>query len=191
MGAAGFLLVLVVEKFAEPASRKDHRPRPRHHHDARRPCDLGGRLAAILLALHLLGLSFWMGALLPLRTMSRDPAAYGGLPALAGLAGAFGRIAGWLVPMLVVAGLAYAAILLGSASAVLTTSYGNLLLVKVGIVGVLLALAARNRWRLVPAIGDGKPAAADRLARSIAWEILAVFGILAATSLMTTSVVPG
>ena len=195
MGAAGFLLILVVEKFAND---------PLHPARITGPglvilsmmlaghVNMGGRLAAILLALHLLGLSFWMGALLPLRTMSRDPAAYGGLPALAGLAGAFGRIAGWLVPMLVVAGLAYAAILLGSASAVLTTSYGNLLLVKVGIVGVLLALAARNRWRLVPAIGDGKPAAADRLAQSIAWEILAVFGILAATSLMTTSVtLPG
>lgn len=195
MGAAGFLLILLVQQFARD---------PLHPARITGPglvilsmmlaghVTMGGRLAAILLALHLAGLAFWVGALLPLRAMSRDPAPYGGLPALAGLAGAFGRIAGWLVPMLIVAGLAYAAILLGSASAVLTTSYGNLLLAKIGFVGGLLMLAAHNRWRLVPEIAEGKPDAAGRLARSIGWEILAVFGILLATSLMTTSVtLPG
>lgn len=148
----------------------------------------GGAVTAALLVVHLAGLGFWMGALLPLRAMSRAPEQHGGLPVLADTAEAFGRLAGWGVALLVAAGGIYAAQLLGSFSALLTTAYGNLLLVKIGLVGGLLALAALNRWRLVPAIRDGLDGAADRLAASIAWEMLAVLGILAATGLMTSTV---
>ena len=152
----------------------------------------GGPLTAVLLAVHLAGLGFWMGALLPLRAMSLDPEGHGGMQVLAGTAEAFGRLAGWIVAMLVIAGTAYAALLLGSINALLTTSYGNLLLVKIALVSGLLALAALNRWRLVPGIRQGQDGAADRLAASIGMESLAVLGILFATALMTTSVsLPG
>lgn len=148
----------------------------------------GGVVTAALLAVHLAALGFWMGALLPLRAMSRHPEVHGGLQGLADVAEAFGRIAGWFVAVLVVAGVAYAALLLGSVSALLTTSYGNLLLVKVAFVSGLLGFAALNRWRLVPDIQEGRDRAADRLATSIGWEALVVLGILFATALMTSSV---
>ena len=195
MAVAGFMLVLVAERLTTD---------PLHPVRITGPglvilslmlaghVTVGGKLAGMMLAVHLLGLGFWMGALLPLRAMSRNPDNYGGTPALADAAEAFGTIAGWLVPVLIAAGAAYAAILLGSFSALPATPYGNVLLVKAGLVGCLLGLAALNRWRLVPAIRAGKTGAAGRLASSIGWEVLVVLGILAATSLMTTSVsLPG
>lgn len=195
MGTAGFLLILVVEKFASD---------PLHPARITGPglvvlsmmlaghATTGGPLTAVLLAVHLAGLGFWMGALLPLRAMSLNPEGHGGMQALAGTAEAFGRLAGWIVAILVIAGTAYAALLLGSVNALLTTSYGNLLLVKIAFVSGLLALAALNRWRLVPGIRQGQDGAADRLAASIGMESLAVLGILIATALMTTSVsLPG
>lgn len=188
---AGFLLVLAVERC---------RLRPQNPARLAGPvlvvisltlsghATTGGAATAALLAVHLAGLGFWMGALLPLRAMSLDPQVHGGLQVLADAAAAFGRMAGWIIAMLVVAGVTYAALLLGSFSALLTTSYGNLLLVKIVLVGTLLALAAHNRWRLVPDIHEGRDGAARRLASSIGWETLAVLGILVATALMTSSV---
>ncbi len=57
--------------------------------------------------------------------------------------------------------------LIGRVSAFFTTAYGAMALVKLLIFSVLLALAARNRNRLTPAL----PASRAALGRAIAWEI--------------------
>ena len=148
----------------------------------------GGIQAGILLAVHLGGLGFWLGALLPLRAMCRDPERFGGQLVLADLAEMFGRRAIWLVPVLLIAGTLYAALLVGSVAALVTTSYGQVLMVKVGLVSGLLGLAALNRFRLVPALRGGDAAALLRLRRSIDCELAGVAMVFLATSLMTTSV---
>ena len=148
----------------------------------------GGIQAGILLAVHLGGLGFWLGALLPLRAMCRDPERFGGQLALADLAEMFGRRAIWLVPVLLIAGTLYAALLVGSVAALVTTSYGQVLMVKVGLVSGLLGLAALNKFHLVPALRGGDAAALLRLRRSIDCELAGVAMVLLATSLMTTSV---
>ena len=147
----------------------------------------GGLQAGILLAVHLAGLGFWLGALLPLRAMCRDPQRFGGQAALADLADVFGRRAIWIVPVLLIAGTLYAVMLVGSFAALATTPYGQVLMVKVGLVSGLLGLAALNKFRLVPALRSGEAAAPSRLRRSIDWELAGVAAVLLATSLMTTS----
>lgn len=191
MGLAGFLLILFGEWFVQD---------PVHPARITGPgivilslalsghATTGSLLTAGLLVVHLAGLGFWMGGLLPLRAMSRAPGQYGGLPALAGTAEAFGKLAGWSVALLVAAGGVYAAQLLGSFTALLTTAYGNLLLMKIGLVGGLLGLAAYNRWRLTPRLQAGNHDAARRLGHLISLELLAVLAILVVTGLMTTSV---
>ena len=191
MAAAGFLLILLAELVV-----KD----PAHPLRISGPglailsmllaghVTTGGIQAGILLAVHLGGLGFWLGALLPLRAMCRDPERFGGQLALANLAEMFGRRAIWLVPVLLIAGTLYAALLVGSVAALVTTSYGQVLMVKVGLVSGLLGLAALNRFRLVPALRGGDAAALLRLRRSIDCELAGVAMVLLATSLMTTSV---
>ena len=190
MAAAGFLLILVVELAVKDPSHPLRITGPgivilsmllAGH------VTTGGLQAGILLAVHLAGLGFWLGALLPLRAMCRDPQKFGGQAALADLADVFGRRAIWIVPVLLIAGTLYAVMLVGSFAALATTPYGQVLMVKVGLVSGLLGLAALNKLLLVPALRSGEAAAHSRLRRSIDWELAGVAAVLLATSLMTTS----
>ena len=147
----------------------------------------GGMRTGILLAVHLAGIGFWLGALLPLRAMCSDPKKFGGQMALAELADLFGRWAIWIVPVLLIAGTLYAVMLVGSVEALVATTYGQVLMVKVGLVSGLLSLAALNKFRLAPALRDNQASALLRLRRSIDWELAGVAAVLLATSLMTTS----
>ena len=190
MAAAGFLLILLVELAVKDPSHPLRITGPglavlsmllAGH------VTTGGIQAGILLAVHLAGLGFWLGALLPLRAMCRDPERFGGQAALADLADLFGRRAIWIVPVLLIASTLYAVMLVGSVAALVAMPYGQVLMVKVGLVGGLLGLAALNKFRLTPALRDGEAAAALRLRRSIDWELFVVAAVLLATSLMTTS----
>jgi putative copper export protein len=85
----------------------------------------------------------------------------------------FSRIATRLVPMIFVAGLTLAIVLLDSFAA-LATPYGWMILGKVSGFALLLGLASFNRWRLLPQIRSGQ-AAAGQAFRSIAaieWFII-------------------
>ncbi len=136
-----------------------------------------------LLTVHLLGISYWVGALMPLRA-----AAAGGLPLAetAELAERFGRLAAWIVGALVVAGVLVAWALLGTPLALVTSAYGRLLGLKLLVVGALLALAAGNKLRLTPAMRRGDVAAGKKLVRSINFEMALVLVILGATAALTT-----
>ncbi len=146
-----------------------------------------GAITGVLLALHLGGVAFWLGALLPLRQMCGAAGDADSAMVLADVADRFGRIAQNVVAVLVVVGIAYAAILLGSVTALLTTGYGAALLVKILLVAGLLGLAARNRFQIVPALQEGDLAAAMRLRRTINHEILVALAILVMSSLLTSS----
>ena len=190
MAAAGFVLILLAE-----LALKD----PAHPLRITGPglvilslllaghVTTGGMLTGILLAVHLAGIGFWLGALLPLRAMCSDPKKFGGQMALAELADLFGWWAIWIVPVLLIAGTIYAVILVGSVEALVATPYGQVLMVKVGLVSGLLGLAALNKFRFVPALRDKQASALLRFRRSIDWELAGVAAVLLATSLMTTS----
>ena len=138
---------------------------------------------AMLLVLHLLAAAFWVGALLPLHRAARTPAG-GDLLHYFGNAAAFG------VAVLIIAGVALAWLLAGSAAALWGTAYGAALLAKVGLFSALLGLAALNKVWLVPAFRVDSPSATTALRRSISIEMLAVVLILLATATLTTVTTP-
>ena len=140
-------------------------------------------LLASLLTLHLLAAAFWIGALLPLRHAV-------GQPEGARLLHRFGHVASLTVALLVVVGLIFAWLMTGSFSNLLSTAYGKTLLAKLGVVSGLMALAALNKWRFVPALASGTPAAVPHLRRSIQIEAIAVLLILMATATLTSITTP-
>lgn len=140
-------------------------------------------LLASLLTLHLLAAAFWIGALLPLRHAV-------GQPEGARLLHRFGNVASLTVALLVVVGLIFAWLMTGSFSNLLSTAYGWTLLAKLGVVSGLMALAALNKWRFVPALASGTPAAVPHLRCSIQIEAIAVLLILLATATLTSITTP-
>ena len=138
---------------------------------------------AALLVLHLLAVAWWIGALPPLRRAADRPDG-------AALLHGFGTIATGIVGLLVVAGVTFAWLVSGSPAALIGSAYGSTLLAKVALVSGLLALAAANKLRLVPALAEGRGGAAASLRRSIAWEMAVVALVLLATAALTTITTP-
>ncbi|HRQ64242.1 MAG TPA: CopD family protein [Xanthomonadaceae bacterium] len=144
-------------------------------------------LLAGLLMLHLLAVAFWLAALAPLfRLAGRADA-----PAhVARILARFGRIGAAFVPVLLLAGVIVAWLLVGDWTTLVRTAYGQVLLGKVTLVGTLLLLAALNKWRLVPAMARGDPRAGPALRRSIVAEALLMSIILLITAALTTTTSP-
>lgn len=135
----------------------------------------------VLLVVHLLIVAFWFGALLPLYVVSVLETSAG----TAKIVDLFSSVASWLVPGILLAGLALTAFLVPSLS-VFGQPYGELLIAKfVGFV-LLMGLAALNKWRLGPAIARGESPALPAFRRSVATEYVLIFGVLTATAIMTT-----
>jgi putative copper resistance protein D len=144
---------------------------------------VGGVLTQSLLMVHLLGIAFWLGALLPFRGICLQP----DISNLGGLAHRFGVLAMRYVGLLLSAGLGYAYLLLGDITLIFTTLYGNVLLTKIVLVGVLLSLAALNKFKLVPSLEIKPSQAVRRFQSSVQFEIALALVILTASSLLTTS----
>jgi copper transport protein len=83
-----------------------------------------------------------------------------------------------VVGVVALTGLLLAVIQLGSVEALISTSYGLILCIKLALVVVLLGLAALNRLRLTPALRS-PTADVGPLVRSIALECAAAVAILA------------
>ena len=136
------------------------------------------------LAVHVLAVFLWIGALPPLLQLSRAA----DLPKLQQLMKTFGGQALGIVAVLIAAGLYLATHLLHAPAELLTTHYGRVLLLKLLGLYLLLMLAATNRWLLVPRLASSGSAVA--LSKSIRMEWIVALLVLAATSWMTTIVGP-
>lgn len=137
-------------------------------------------LLAPLLGLHVLTVAFWFGALWPLRQVAElEPAARA-----AAVLHSFSRRAVWLVPLLGLAGLGVAVVLLPDLAA-LRRPYGQILCLKVLLFAVLLALAARNKLALVPALARADLRALPALRRNLMLEYALICTVLTATALLT------
>lgn len=84
---------------------------------------------------------------------------------------------------------------LGSISALFSSVYGRTLLVKLGLVGAVLAVAAYNRFRLVPAtlaaVEDAQPATGEpmrRMLSTVRCEALGILAVLAVTAVLVNTV---
>jgi putative copper export protein len=135
----------------------------------------------VALAVHVLIVAFWLGALLPLYVATRREQA----PAAARVVAAFSVAATWLVPGIFLAGVVLAAGLVPSL-ATFARPYGQLLLVKIGGFALAMAFAAMNKWHLAPALARGLPNGGAALRRSIAAEYALIVCVLVATAVMTS-----
>ena len=104
---------------------------------------------------HLLAAGAWLGGLLALGYLlvlvRRFPSAEHDAQALAALV-RFSGMGYAAVAILIGSGLVNAWVLVGSPDRLIMTPYGQLLLLKVCLLAGMLALAAHNRFRFVPAL---------------------------------------
>jgi putative copper export protein len=142
--------------------------------------DDGRWLLSVLLIVHLLLLAFWFGALWPLLISLRQESS--SLASL--LIEQFSRLAFRLVPIVFVAGLAMAAVLLPDLPSLLRP-YGLLLLLKIGGFSLLMGLAAANKWRFGPGVRRGDHASLQALRVSVLAEWALIVAVIAITATMT------
>jgi copper transport protein len=129
------------------------------------------------LSVHALCAAYWVGAFAPLLLgLRRLPHAEALL-----MVRAFARVAVPAVACLVLAGIVISALQLRAPSALITTDYGRLLLLKLGLVTGLLGFAAVNRWVLSPALERGEGGAAW-LRRTVAMDLALATGIVLVTA---------
>jgi copper transport protein len=96
----------------------------------------------------------------------------------------FSRLAPLAVAVVALTGLTRATEEVGSPQRLLTTDFGRVLLVKAGLVAVLLALAAVNRYRVVPALAAGTGTVAS-LRRTVRGELTVAGPVLLAAALLS------
>ena len=140
-------------------------------------------------ALHLCAAAAWIGGLLSLllffaaarRTRSPD------WMSLVRKATERFSIMGMVsVAVLLATGLVNAWILVGSFHALIVTEYGQLLLLKLGVFAAMLALAATNRFWLMPRLSLAGEGALRWLARNSAVEFVLALAILAIVGMLGT-----
>lgn len=111
--------------------------------------------------LHMLAGAIWLGGILALLKLLRLPEAGFTADSL-GVAhrslNAFSRVGTLSVAIIIVTGLVNSQILvgIGNIGEIFSTVYGQLLVLKLLLVGVMLLLAANNRWRLTPDLGSAQ-----------------------------------
>lgn len=137
----------------------------------------------LLLMVHLIAVSFWIGILLPLKRLLDDPNTKA---AAAQLGHRFGQIAMALIPALIAAGLILGWMLVGSWENLLRTGYGLALVAKLSAVVCLLSLGAINKLRFVPSLAAGDSQAAVNLSRTLSLEAVLFAFVLIATAILTT-----
>lgn len=142
-------------------------------------------LLAPMLALHVLVVCFWFGALLPLLLVARHEAAATAARVVAG----FSRMATLVVPALLLSGVFIAALLLPGFDA-LASGYGRGLLAKAAAFAVLMGLASLNKWRLGPLLEHGGTEARQRFIRTVQAEWLIIAAVLVGTAALTTLAAP-
>ena len=145
----------------------------------------GGVFTQIVLFLHLVGISFWVGSFFPFRWMSIHDKASN----LQAIALKFGTLGIGYVGLLFLAGCILAYNLVGGFMQLMLTSYGQVLLVKIALVSFLLSLGALNKLRLVPLMEKDPLLGVKRFKASVHFEIIITFFILLLSSFLTTSLI--
>jgi hypothetical protein len=154
MAAAGMGALLVIVSYAAMGHSMLYKPRQ--------------ELAAMV-TIHLACVSFWAGSLWPLMRIVR----HGGREA-ADLVDHWSRAALLVVPLLVASGVWGAWMLLQKPELLLTSRYGNAMIAKLLLVGIVMALAAYHKLILSHRLAAGVPGASEALVRSIRVEIIMI-----------------
>ncbi|MCB1670645.1 MAG: CopD family protein [Gammaproteobacteria bacterium] len=145
------------------------------------PLSLGARIAIVL---HVLCVALWLGSLLPLWRATRvyEPGQ------VQQIMSRFSSRASILVVVLLAAAVLLLTRLLESPAELFNSAYGLALLIKALLVALMLALAALNRWWLVPLLD--KPGGILLLRRSISLETGVGLLVLLVTVFLSTVIGP-
>ena len=138
--------------------------------------------AQFLLSIHVLVMSLWMGSLYPLWKTSQ---LLNGIP-LEERMHLFGRIAAFIVGILVLSGLSVALLLIKDIETLFHTNYGQGFMIKILFVLSILVLAAFNKWYFTPRLQE--PKFAKKLGYAILFEMLLGLSVLLTTGYITTVV---
>jgi len=143
------------------------------------PGGIIGELHQLADAVHLLAAGWWIGGLLAILQAWKRPE----LPALLRR---FSRIGYVAVALLFGSGVMKTGILVSPISALATSSYGWTLMVKVGLFGAMLLLAASNGFQITPALAAGVDLRSwrKRLAIQVAIEFTLALLVVAVASLL-------
>lgn len=146
-------------------------------------------------ALHVAAGAVWLGGVTGL-VLVLAPSA-GVDPRRAGTTVArFSELGAWLVLVLALTGVTLGWRTLGTVEALFGTDYGRTLLVKAGLALCVVAIAAWNRYRLVPAVTTGAPGsgaatpaavARRRLGRTVLAETALLGLVLGATGVLVSN----
>lgn len=151
-----------------------------------------GLLAMLLQVLHVLAAGGWLGGLLLLIVAGVPVALRAGTArrgaAVAALVRIFSPLALAFAALLVLTGVAAAAIHGGSVPALIGSRYGTVLLVKLALVSLVFAAGAYNYLRVRPALGDDS--GAGRLRRSAVAELGMGAAVLLATAVLVATAPP-
>lgn len=146
----------------------------------------GGDLQVVTIpadVIHVWAMGAWMGGLAVVLLLERRvDRSSGGEGVLPHLIPRFSPLAMVSVGALVLSGLAGSWIHLGRVGALIDTTYGRWLTLKVALAGVVLLLGAINFRRLLPRLGD--PEGADAMRRSAALEVIIAVVVLAVTAVL-------
>lgn len=147
-------------------------------------------------ALHMTAAGAWLGALAAFVVVARrrrpidTPRLHKSLAGFAGVGTA-------AVVLLTVSGLVNAYVLVGPQNVIsaLGTAYGQLLGLKIVLFGLMIGLAANNRFVLTPALGGARDPSSEeraskRLRRSLVLETALGAGLLAVVAVMGTLAPP-
>ena len=145
-----------------------------------------GRPALVADLAHFTAATLWGGAVLYTALSPR----WKNEPANAALTKTIARVSSlglWCVLLLTATGV-YASVLHLTRPAELTTTpYGLVLVLKLALVGTILAIAGFNRWWLLPALERGKT---RRLGQMLRLEAALLITVFAATGILTTRPLP-
>ena len=137
-------------------------------------------------ALHLFPAAFWVAATLPLAwILKTSPATESTL-----VLNRFSSRAAIALAVLVASGVCVAIVQVQSFPALISTDYGVILLLKVGLVVLLLALATINKYWFTPRIDKSASGSVLHLRRTIYVEVVLMAGVLILTTILTTVVPP-
>ena len=138
--------------------------------------------AQVLLSIHVLMMSLWMGSLYPLWKTCHE---INGLPLKESMH-LFGRIAAFIVAILIACGTSIALLLIRDFNTLINMPYGLGFIIKILLVMGILLLAAFNKWYFTPRLQE--PKFAKKLGHAILFEMSLGLSILLTTAYITTVV---
>jgi copper resistance protein D len=151
-----------------------------------------GFSGVLVMATHLLAGGLWLGSLPALHylaSLARVRGAGEARAALRRMLPLYSRTGYWAVGLVLITGVLNSLLLVGSVRALLVTSFGHVLLIKIALVLAMVAIAADNRFIIEPRIlatDELRAVPISTLWKSVAWEQAVAVLVLASVSLLGT-----